>query len=194
MAASKALIVGLGNPGAAYEHTRHNIGFAVVDRLAEQEGLTYRTGQGRSLAAWGRLEDRAVGLIKPQTYMNCSGQTVQALLRYYDVAPDHLLVVVDDLNLRPGVLRARQRGSAGGHNGIQDIIDRLGSDAFPRLRIGIGNDFARGRQADFVLSRFSRDEQPVMEEAVARAADLARVFVREGVEALMNRANPKPAL
>ncbi len=185
----RRLIVGLGNPGPTYEHTRHNIGFAVVDQLAGDLNVTLKGGRGNALLAWGRLDGRSVGLAKPLTFMNRSGQAVQQLIRYYNIDLPNVLVVTDDLNLAPGVIRIRPQGSAGGHNGVQDIIDSLGSNDFPRLRIGIGNNYYRGKQADFVLSRFSREEQPLVEEAVVRARDAALTFIREGVVTAMNRYN-----
>ncbi len=187
--AAKRLIVGLGNPGAEYEGTRHNIGFAVVDALAEREGIRLSREPGNVFAGRGSLRGRAVELAKPQTFMNRSGSAVQALLGRLGLKPDAMLVVFDDLNLPVGTVRIRQQGSAGGHNGVQDIIDRLGTDAFPRLRIGIGNSYPRGRQADFVLSPFSQPERLVMEEALLQAVDAAGAFVIDGLIAAMNRFN-----
>lgn len=190
MARGKRLIIGLGNPGAEYDGTRHNIGFAVVDRLAEQaRAPAFALEKGNALVTWGRLRGNPVGLAKPQTYMNRSGSAVRALVGRYGLTPQDVLVVVDDISLPVGRLRLRPGGSAGGHNGLQDVIDALGTDAYTRLRFGIGSDFARGRQADYVLSPFAPDEQEAVEEGLARAAEAALTFVREGLATAMNRFN-----
>lgn len=189
MPQARRLIIGLGNPGAQYEGTRHNVGFAAVDLLAEQAGATFAREKGDVLFTWARRRTCGFGLAKPQTYMNLSGSAVLALMRRYGLEPSEILVVYDDLALDTGRLRLRERGSAGGHNGVQDIIDRLGTDVFARLRIGIGNDFPRGRQADYVLSPFTADEQPVITEALGRARDAALAFACEGIRVAMNRHN-----
>jgi len=190
MAASKRLIVGLGNPGSEYEDTRHNVGFAVVDALAERAKLDLSyDGRAEALVGEGRLRGRPVILAKPLTFMNRSGQSVRALMHRYGLDPAELLVVYDDVNLPLGKIRLRERGSAGGHNGVQDVIDRLGTDAFPRLRLGIGDAFRRGRQVDYVLSPFTKQQQPVIEEALVRARDAVTTFVAEGIVPAMNRFN-----
>ena len=191
MAGSNRLIVGLGNPGAEYENTRHNVGFMVVDALAEKarvEGFAY-DGRADAFIAEGRVRGRSVTLVKPLRYMNRSGATVKNLMQRFSLSPQDLLVIMDDINLEPGKLRLRPRGSAGGHNGTQDIIDALGTDDFPRLRIGIGNDFSRGRQSDYVLSPFSATQQPPIDKAIARACDAAITFVTDGITTAMNRFN-----
>lgn len=189
MAGAKRLIVGLGNPGAEYEATRHNVGFRVVDAVAEAHGVSFRREPSNTLTGWGSIRGRSFGLLKPQTYMNRSGSAVLNVLRRAGIQPGEMLVVVDDINLDPGVVRVRQQGSAGGHNGLQDIIDTIGTDAFPRLRIGVGSDFRRGRQADYVLSPFDESEVPVIEEALLKARDAAVFFVLEGLVQVMNRYN-----
>ena len=191
MAGSNRLIIGLGNPGAEYEDTRHNVGFMVIDALAEKarvEGFAH-DGRADAFVADGRVRGRSITLAKPLRYMNRSGATVKHLVKRFGLSPQDLLIIVDDINLEPGKLRLRQRGSAGGHNGTQDIIDALGTDDFPRLRIGIGSDFARGRQSDYVLSPFSADEQPLIDDAIARARDAAITFVTDGITTAMNRFN-----
>jgi len=190
MAGSNRLLVGLGNPGAAYAGTRHNVGFRVVDALAERARITFQQdGRAEALVGQGRVRGRPVILAKPQGYMNRSGATVQHLVRRYALDPADLLIIVDDLNLTLGKLRLRERGSAGGHNGVQDVIDHLDTDAFPRLRLGIGDLFARGNQVDYVLSLFTEEEQPVIDEAVTRARDAALTFVTDGIVVAMNRFN-----
>ena len=190
MAGSKRLLIGLGNPGATYERTRHNVGYAVVEALAEQARTTFKhDGRADALLAEGRLRGRPVVLVKPLTYMNRSGSTVRHLMRRLGLEAAEILVVVDDINLALGKIRLRERGSAGGHNGVQDIIDQLGTDAFPRLRLGVGSDFDRGGQVDYVLSPFEAEEQTIIDEAVTRARDAAVTFVTDGIVTAMNRFN-----
>lgn len=186
MASPKRLIIGLGNPGAEYEPSRHNVGFRVVDSLAEKTGTQMKV-KGQSILGWGRWRGRPVGLAKPTTYMNRSGLAVEELVRKNRIVPADLLVVVDDINLPTGKVRLRERGGTGGHNGIEDIIDWLGSDAFPRLRIGIGNDFSRGQQADYVLSPFADEEIAVISEAIVQARDGALTWLTDGIVTAMNR-------
>lgn len=189
MPQARRIIIGLGNPGAEYEDTRHNVGFMVIDDLAARTGTVLQREKGDVLLGWGRHRGYGFGLAKPQTFMNRSGSAVLSLVRRFGLQPAEILVVLDDLSLEPGRLRLRERGSAGGHNGMQDIIDRLGTDDIPRLRIGIGNDYPRGRQADYVLSPFSFDEKPLVADAVAAACDAALTFVSEGTTTAMNRFN-----
>ncbi|HET6567579.1 MAG TPA: aminoacyl-tRNA hydrolase [Rhodothermales bacterium] len=185
------LIIGLGNPGADYEGTRHNIGFAVVRALAERAGIPLRQEGAHVLAGFGSFRGRSVGLVKPLTYMNRSGTAAQAMLTRFGLRPEDVIVVVDDINLPVGAVRIRQSGSAGGHNGIQDIIDRFHTDDFPRIRIGVGNNYPRGRQVQYVLERFPEEDQPVMAEAVEKASEAAITFVTEGLVTAMNRFNKK---
>jgi len=188
--ARRRLIVGLGNPGADYVYTRHNIGFVVVDTLADKIGADpFQHGRGNVLEAMGRIRGRNIVLAKPLTYMNRSGGAVKALLGGNGLQPEDMLVVYDDIALPVGKLRLRKSGSAGGHNGVQDIIDVLGTDVFPRLRFGIGNDFSRGRQADYVLSPFDSSEDDDVDEGVVRALDAISAFVTEGLVTAMNRFN-----
>jgi PTH1 family peptidyl-tRNA hydrolase len=184
------LIVGLGNPGPEYEHTRHNVGFWVVDAVAETARAAFRhDGRANAMVAQGRTRGRPLTLAKPLTFMNRSGQSVKHLVRRFSLSPRNLLVVYDDLNLDVGRLRLRERGSAGGHNGMQDIIDRLGTDDFPRLRLGIGSDYGRGQQSEYVLSPFDADQEPLIDEALDRAHDAVITFVTDGVVTAMNRFN-----
>lgn len=185
------LIVGLGNPGPAYEGTRHNVGFAVVARLAADLGAPRPRGAHRSLVCQAVDGDRTLVLAQPLTYMNRSGEAVAALMDHYRLPLEALLVVYDDVHLPLGTMRIRAAGSAGGHNGMKSIIASLGTSAFARLRIGIGpwTPEDGGDLADFVLAPFRRDERPLVDAAVAAGADAARVWAREGVARAMERFN-----
>ncbi|MDQ7040730.1 MAG: aminoacyl-tRNA hydrolase [Rhodothermus sp.] len=187
--AARALIVGLGNPGARYATTRHNAGFMVVDRLAERYGIAWRSERGPSLLGWGQLEGCPAGLMKPLTFMNRSGRAVAEVVHYYRIPLERLLVIYDDIHLPPGRIRLRPGGSAGGHNGVEDLIRALGTTTFPRLRIGIGSHFERGQQADYVLAPFGEDEWPHIDKALDRACQAAVTFACEGIVAAMNRYN-----
>jgi PTH1 family peptidyl-tRNA hydrolase len=188
MASRKRLIVGLGNPGDEYAGTRHNVGFMVVDALAERLRIDLEHG-GQALVGWGRHKGYPVGLAKPLTYMNRSGDAVAPLVREHDLDASEVLVIVDDVHLPPGKLRMRPSGSSGGHNGVEHVTERLGTDGFPRLRIGIGDDYGRGQQADYVLSPFSAQQKPVIEDALISASNAVLTYVRDGVDAAMNRFN-----
>jgi len=181
------LIVGLGNPGAKYRGTRHNIGFAVLDELAARWQVSFESAPVDALIAKVRGADEVL-LAKPLTFMNASGEAVGALLRYYKIEIADLLVVVDDVQLPLGKIRARVRGSAGGHNGLKSIVAHVG-DAFSRLRIGVGRGDPRRDLADHVLTRFDADEAAEVERVTARAADAAEMFVTSGIGAVMNGFN-----
>jgi PTH1 family peptidyl-tRNA hydrolase len=182
------LIVGLGNPGDKYRGTRHNIGFAVVDELARRWSLTsFETSPVNALVAKRRGEEPAM-LGKPMTFMNASGEAVGGLLRYYKIDLADLLVVVDEVQLPLGKLRARASGSAGGHNGLKSIVEHL-SEQFSRLRIGVGRGDARRDLADHVLARFDTDESAEVERMTARAADAAEAFITSGIAAVMSGYN-----
>lgn len=183
------LVVGLGNPGRRYHATRHNIGFAVADELARRAAAVFEHGREQALTARVGPGSAAVLLVKPLTMMNLSGEAVSGLARYFRVDPPDMLVVADDVNLPLGRLRLRARGSAGGHNGFRSIIGLLGSEEFPRLRIGVGRGDPRRELADHVLARFDADEAGAVVESVARAADAVECFIAEGIEAAMNRFN-----
>jgi peptidyl-tRNA hydrolase, PTH1 family len=180
------LIVGLGNPGAKYRGTRHNIGFAVLDELASRADAAFDAAPADAVTA--RWRERETLLAKPMTFMNASGQAVGELLRYFKIEPGDLLVIVDEVQLPLARLRARARGSAGGHNGLKSIIAHLG-DEFARLRIGVGRGDARRDLADHVLARFDKDEAAEVERMTARAADAAEMFITSGIAAVMNQYN-----
>jgi PTH1 family peptidyl-tRNA hydrolase len=186
------LIVGLGNPGREYRETRHNVGFLVVDEIARRHSLTLGMAPSQIPDAMiaKKFGGRALLVAKPLTFMNNSGEAVAALARYYDVPIGDLLIVVDEVALPFGRLRARARGSAGGHNGLKSVIGRLGTMEFARLRLGVGRGDARRDLADHVLSKFEADEQSALGEFIARAADAAEMFAAEGIEKVMNTYNP----
>lgn len=182
------IVLGLGNPGAEYAHTRHNIGFDVIDILASRHRIRLNLHRDHARYGLGRIADVPVLLAKPMTYMNRSGEAARALLQRYPLEPARLLVIVDDVALPPGKIRVRPSGSDGGHNGLESIIQCLGTQAFPRVRVGIGSP-PPGQMVEYVLSRFSPQEQPIIEEALQRAADAVEVAIAEGVQAAMNRFN-----
>jgi PTH1 family peptidyl-tRNA hydrolase len=184
------LIVGLGNPGPQYDQTRHNVGFMALDALAERLGVTIRRKAFNALAEDVMLGDLKLVLLKPQQYMNRSGHALATAAGFYKLSAQETLVVLDDLALPVGQLRLRAKGSAGGHNGLKDIIARLGTDAFARLRIGIGDSGSRDA-ADYVLSRFGSDERPAISQAVRQATDAILTWAQHGVETAMNRYNSR---
>lgn len=188
------LIVGLGNPGRRYRGTRHNIAWEVLDRLAEEHEVAIAQDDGWAQIGRASIAGRAVILARPETYVNVTGTAVADLRRRHRVRPSDLLVITDDLDLPIGVLRLRERGSHGGHNGLRSIIEALGTTDFPRLRIGIGRPPAGVDPADYVLQRPGGDERLVLDEAVRRAAEGATVWVREGAQAAMRHCNPRAAV
>ncbi|NQV73638.1 aminoacyl-tRNA hydrolase [bacterium] len=188
MAASKRLIVGLGNPGSAYDKTRHNIGFEVVEAIADRIKEPFTT-KGQSRIAWGSWRGRPLGVCMPQTFMNRSGLAVEEIVRKSDLKPEDILVIVDDIHLDTGVIRIRGNGGTGGHNGMEDIADWLDTNQFPRLRIGVGNNYGRGQQAQYVLEPFTEEERLLIDPAIEKARDAALTFVTDGIVTSMNRYN-----
>jgi PTH1 family peptidyl-tRNA hydrolase len=185
------LIAALGNPGRKYEGTRHNLGFVVADALAARHRLEWEAAPRGIDALTARWRGAGAVVAKPLTFMNLSGQAVRDLLQFSKIDAADLLVIVDDVNLEVGRLRARAAGSAGGHNGLKSVIEALGSEEFPRLRIGVGRGDARRDLADHVLARFDPAERPVVEDSVVRAADAAEMFIIDGIGPVMNRFNRK---
>jgi PTH1 family peptidyl-tRNA hydrolase len=181
-------IVGLGNPGEKYAGTRHNVGFAVVDEIARRAAVRFETAPADALIARWRRPDEGVLLVKPLTFMNNSGQAIGELTRYFKIDVGDLLVIVDEVQLPVGRIRARARGSAGGHNGLKSAIAHLG-DQFARLRLGVGRGEQRRNLADHVLARFDTDEAAEVERMIARAVDAADTFITSGIEAVMNGYN-----
>lgn len=183
------VIVGLGNPGPQYRGTRHNVGFDVLERLAESLGVAFTKEKHQGLLAEASARGAKVLLVKPLTFMNRSGDCVAPAVHNKVSSPADVLVVTDDVNLPLGRLRIRAGGSAGGHNGLKSLIERLGSDQFPRLRVGVGDKRATGDLADHVLSKFLPEEREVVAAMTARAVDAALLWVAEGVERTMNEFN-----
>ncbi len=185
------IIAGLGNPGREYENTRHNAGFMVLDALADKLGADISERKHKALCGKAVIGGQKVILLKPQTYMNSSGESIRAAADYYKVAPEDILVIYDDISLAPGQLRIRAKGSAGGHNGIKSIIAHLGTQEFPRVKVGIGEKPLRMDLADYVLGHFSEGEKRIMADAVKEAADAVCEIVNVGIEQAMNDHNRK---
>ncbi|MCS7013358.1 MAG: aminoacyl-tRNA hydrolase [Chloroherpetonaceae bacterium] len=185
------LIVGLGNPEPRYDGTRHNIGFAILDALAQELGVAFQSGKGDYLLAKAHYAGIDVLLQKPLTYMNLSGRAVRQAMQFYKVSVSDVLVVCDDLNLPLGAVRLRPKGSAGGQNGLRNIITELGREDFARLRFGIGNPPHKGAAANYVLSPFRADELPIVQEAIAHCVKACLCFVEHGIQLAMTRFNRK---
>ena len=185
------VIAGLGNPGRKYAHTRHNAGFDAVDLLAEKYGIRITGRRKKSRTGRGVIEGMNVILVKPQTYMNLSGEALREIVDAYHVKPEHIVVLSDDIHLNTGSIRVRNSGSAGGHNGLKNIIQHLGTDNFKRVRIGVGPMPAEEDQIAFVLSRISKEDRKRLDEALADAGDAAVVMLKDGPEKAMNLYNGK---
>lgn len=183
------IIIGLGNPTDKYAGTRHNMGFGVIDELAERHGIRVNTNRHRALCGTGSIAGEKVLLAKPLTYMNASGESVRPIYDYFKVEVGDIIIIYDDINLDVGQIRVRGKGSAGGHNGMKSIIGNLGSSDFPRVRVGVGAKPARMDLAAYVLSRFPAEELPEVRESIGRAADAVETLVSDGVEEAMNRFN-----
>ncbi len=186
------LIVGLGNPGPKYAGSRHNVGFMAVEELARRHGMSFSTKQNEAQVARGQIEGTRVIIAKPQTYMNDSGRSVGALSRFYKIPIERVLVIYDELDLPVGTIRIREKGSANGHNGLKSIIQHLGTQNFPRLRIGIDKPVVVGySQIDWVLGRFTKEEQRIVEETLPRVTEAVEAILTTGMERAMNRYNTK---
>jgi PTH1 family peptidyl-tRNA hydrolase len=183
------LVIGFGNPGRGFRTTRHNAGFMVLDRLAARYGKHFMRMQSRAIIAQLIVEQKKLFLAKPQAFMNLSGQSVQGLIRFYKLPLDHLLVIHDDLDLPIGTIRIRPDGGAAGHKGMISTIERLGTDSFPRLRVGIGRPPGSMQAPDYVLQDFSPDELPLISEVMDRAADAVETWLTQGLDAAMNHFN-----
>ncbi len=185
------VIAGLGNPGKEYEHTRHNAGYGVIDALARDLDIRVEKREHRALVGKGMLGSEKCMLVKPLTYMNLSGESIREILEYYNVPVENLLVISDDVALPVGTLRIRKKGSAGGHNGLKNIILQLATEDFARIRVGVGDKEQRD-MISHVLGHFSSEDAKSMEEAFRRGAEAAKVWALEGADVAMNRFNTKP--
>lgn len=186
------IIVGLGNPGREYDNTRHNIGFRVIDTLIEKEDITFGEKKHKAIIGKGFVEGQKVVVAKPQTYMNLSGESVRELMDFYKIdETSELIVISDDISLDVGQIRIRKKGSAGGHNGLKNIIAHLGHDNFIRIKMGVGNKPAHFDLADYVLGHFSGPEQSAMGDAAVQAVDAIRTIMTQGPDIAMNRFNTK---
>ena len=186
----KYLIVGLGNPGYEYDGTRHNVGFRVVDALAKAANVTFEDKRYGFVANM-RVKNCQLVLLKPTTYMNLSGNAVRYWMEKENIAPENMLVVVDDLSLPTGTLRLKGKGSDAGHNGLKHIAQILGSQCYARLKFGIGNDFPRGAQADFVLGKFNAEDEEIIEKQLPTVCEIVKSFCLAGITITMNQFNKK---
>lgn len=185
------IIAGLGNPTKEYDKTRHNVGFSVIDVLADRYRIDVSERKHKALCGRGAIEGQKVVLMKPQTFMNLSGESIRAAVDFYKADPEEVIIIYDDISLEPGQLRIRLKGSAGGHNGIKNIIAHLGTQEFPRIKVGVGAKPPRMDLAAYVLSRFSQEEQKLMDDAFLAAADAAVMMMTDGADRAMNHYNTK---
>lgn len=186
------IIAGLGNPGKKYENTRHNVGFDCIDVLGDKYNINVRENKGKALVGSGVIGGQKVLLVKPQTFMNLSGTSLRELVNFYKIDPEEeLFVLFDDISLPPGEIRIRTKGSAGGHNGIKNIIEQLGTQNFSRVKIGVGEKPANWDLADYVLSRPEKEDEALMKEGIAQAAEAVAMLTEGEVERAMNRFNVK---
>lgn len=184
------IIAGLGNPTKEYEGTRHNIGFSVIDKLADKYNISMNEKKHKAICGKGMIEGEKVILLKPQTYMNLSGESVVDAVNFYKVDPEEdVIIIYDDIDLDVGKLRIRAKGSAGGHNGMKNIIAHLGTQVFPRIRVGVGAKPKDWDLADYVLGRFPKEELPEIEAGRKTACEAVKIIVSQGVEVAMNRIN-----
>lgn len=183
------LIIGLGNPGKQYENTRHNIGFNVIDALADKWNAPLNQSKFNGMYAVVHRPEGKVILLKPLTYMNLSGECVRPLMDYYDIEVEDILVIYDDLDLEAGKLRLREKGSAGGHNGIKSLIQHLGTQQFNRIRVGVSRPPTGMKVSDYVLSKFSKEEQPIMEDAVKKSVDAVEASLSKKFLDVMSQFN-----
>lgn len=186
------VIAGLGNPGTKYENTRHNIGFMVIDALAEKNRISVTERKHKALIGKGIIGGEKTILVKPQTFMNLSGESIREIIDYYKIEEkSELIVISDDISLNAGALRIRKKGSAGGHNGLKNIILHLGHDEFQRIRLGVGEKPSGYDLADYVLGHFQEEDRALIAESVKQAAEAAEVMITEGADQAMNTFNKK---
>jgi PTH1 family peptidyl-tRNA hydrolase len=185
------IIIGLGNPTDKYQATRHNVGWDAITRISDDYRIPLDFKRHKAICGKGYIEGEKVVLAQPVTYMNLSGESVRELVDFYKVTPEEVIVIYDDISLDVGQLRIRKKGSAGGHNGIKSIIHHLGTDEFPRIKIGVGDKPKDWDLADYVLSRFQGEEQVTIREALKDSSDACRTIITSGIEAAMNFYNKK---
>jgi len=186
------IIAGLGNPGKKYENTRHNVGFDCIDALSEKYNINVKESKGKALVGTGVINGHKVMLVKPQTFMNLSGTSIRELTNFYKIdAEEEFIVVFDDISLPPGEIRIRTKGSAGGHNGIKNIIEQLGTQQFARVKIGVGEKPANWDLADYVLSRPDKEDEILMKDGIAQAVEALALMIEGNTEQAMNRFNVK---
>lgn len=186
------VVAGLGNPGKEYENTRHNMGFKVVDALASDLGIDIKREKFHSIIGQGKIENEKIILIKPQTYMNRSGIAVRETAMYYNVPPENVIVIYDDIDIPLSSIRIRKSGGAGTHNGMKSVINQLGITSFPRVRIGVGNTSKDEDLVDRVIGKVPKDEQKLLEDTALKAAAAVQDIIRLGIDTAMNRHNYKP--
>ena len=187
---SKFLIVGLGNIGDEYENTRHNIGFKVVDAIAKENGLKFTTERLAAITEY-KFKGRTLILVKPSTYMNLSGKAVNYWLQAEKISKENLLVITDDIAFQFGTLRMKTKGSDGGHNGLKSIQETLGTSEYARLRFGVGNEFSKGKQVDYVLGKWSEEEEKLLEPRIKLASEMVKSFTTIGIQLTMTNYNKK---
>ena len=185
------LIAGLGNPSRTYEGTRHNIGFTMIDAIGNKFGIDVTTKKHKALVGRGMIDGMRVILAKPQTYMNLSGESIREITDFYKIEPENIIIIYDDISLDVGQLRIRTKGSAGGHNGVKNIIAHLGTQEFPRIKVGIGNKPEGWDLADYVLSKYTKAEQEALEEASEGVIGAVKLMLADDIEAAMNKYNAK---
>lgn len=185
------LIAGLGNPSKTYEGTRHNVGFTMIDVIGSKFDIDVTTRKHKALVGRGVIDGMRVILAKPQTYMNLSGESIREIADFYKIEPENIIIIYDDISLDVGQLRIRKKGSAGGHNGVKNIIAHLGTQEFPRIKVGIGNKPEGWDLADYVLSRYSNAEQQALEEAAEGVVGALKLMLADDIDGAMNRYNAK---
>ncbi|MCD8036329.1 MAG: aminoacyl-tRNA hydrolase [Clostridiales bacterium] len=185
------VIVGLGNPGKEYADTKHNVGFRVIDKLADVYNIDVSKFKHKALVGDGMISGKKVMLVKPQTFMNLSGESVKEVMSFYKVPLENLIVIFDDTSLELGMIRIREKGSAGGHNGIKSIISHLGTDSFNRIKVGIGEKPNGWDLADYVLAKFPKDDEPLILSGIDKASQAAGIFISLGIKNTMNKFNAK---
>lgn len=184
------IVIGLGNPGKKYENTRHNVGFMVIDKLAETYGISISKLKFKALIGEGKIGTKKVVLVKPQTYMNLSGEAVREIFNFYKEEPEKFLLIYDDLDTGLGNIRIRKKGSAGTHNGMRSVVSQLGFSDFPRIRIGIGSNGEK-EIVDFVIGNFSKDEKKKIDEVISNVVKATECFVENDIDLAMNKYNKK---